>query len=541
MKLRKWQNEAFEAYRNYLGANSAEPQTSFLLEACPGAGKTYFAGHVATRMLATQRAKRLIVLVPTAHLRHQWATAAKRWGDKGLNLDYTSSRPKQWMSRADNHGAVITYAQLAQNPQIWVAPSKGALIMPDEVHHAGDGATWGDATRIAFQRAAHLLLLSGTPFRSDKLRIPYLRYDVHGESQPDFQYSLGDGLRDGVVRPIAFFTFTGEIDDGYNVHELRPNMGYTKQEAARLNAALNPENGWLPNILRSAATMLDDVRKSHHDAGGLIVCRDQAHAYAVADMLGQLTGIKPTVVVSEDAQASNKIEAFASNSDKWLVSVRMVSEGIDIPRLRVGVFATNVTTSLFFRQFIGRIMRVTHTPPQTAYCYLPADRRIVELAQKVLNEQRHQAGAYSVSGDSLIGREGLAEPYSQNMPEFDDDLMMRDRNPSASAQLDQIYINGQLALFPDLAPKNAVTIRSLVDERVADLQSEQPMPEQPVIKSRGDLRREISRLISLVVRSKGQEHAHIYARLNQMQRVDAQDHCTDAQLAARISTLRNWI
>ena len=142
MKLRNWQVQAFEAYRAYLSVNSAETQTSFLLEACPGAGKTHLAGHIATRMLQTGRAKRLIVLVPTAHLRQQWAAAAKQWSDGGITLDYTSARPKQWMRRNDNQGAVITYAQLAQSPEIWVAPSKGALILPDEVHHAGDGATW---------------------------------------------------------------------------------------------------------------------------------------------------------------------------------------------------------------------------------------------------------------------------------------------------------------------------------------------------------------------------------------------------------------
>lgn len=540
MKLRQWQIEAFNAYREHLTAQQSATQSSFLLEACPGAGKTYFAGHVAARMLQTGRAKRLIVLVPTAHLRQQWAMSAKRWGERGVTLDYTSSRPKQWISRADNQGAVITYAQLAQSPEIWVAPSKGALILPDEVHHAGDGATWGDAMRIAFKRAAHLLLLSGTPFRSDKLRIPFLRYDEHGSSQPDYQYALGDGLRDGVVRPIVFFTFTGEIDDGYDVHQLRPNIGYTRQEAARLNAALDPNNGWLPNILRNAATMLDDLRKTHRDAAGLIVCRDQQHAYAVADMLAELTKVKPTVVVSDDAQASNKIDAFTNSNEKWIVSVRMVSEGIDIPRLRVGVFATNVTTSLFFRQFIGRIMRVTHKPPQTAYCYLPADRRIVELAQKVLNEQRHHAGLTTVV-DGALGGADSAEPIRNAPTALDNELFMPDRLPSASAALDQVYINGQLALFPDLAPKNTAAMRTAIDQRVADLRSEPTVTDAPTLQSRSDLRREISRLISLIVRSKGQEHAHLYARLNSMQGVEAQDHCTDAQLAARIETLRRWL
>ena len=62
----------------------------------------------------------------------------------------------------------------------------------------------------------------------------------------------------------------------------------------------------------------------------------------------------------------------------------MVSEGVDIPRLRVVIYLTNRLTLLSFRQIVGRVVR---TDPANVgdhgRVYLPADPRLLEMAHQV--------------------------------------------------------------------------------------------------------------------------------------------------------------
>src|SRR2546429_9982461 len=67
--LRPWQKSPLELF-----AASSAPD--FLAVATPGAGKTTFALTAARQALAADPGCRLIVVVPTAHLKAQWASAA---------------------------------------------------------------------------------------------------------------------------------------------------------------------------------------------------------------------------------------------------------------------------------------------------------------------------------------------------------------------------------------------------------------------------------------------------------------------------------
>ena len=89
-----------------------------------------------------------------------------------------------------------------------------SLVILDEVHHAGDGLSWGDAVAEAFEQAERRLCLTGTPFRTraDE-RIPFVRYDPQSDggfaSRADYTYSYRQALADGVVRPVVFAAYTG--------------------------------------------------------------------------------------------------------------------------------------------------------------------------------------------------------------------------------------------------------------------------------------------------------------------------------------------
>ncbi|MDH3679444.1 MAG: DEAD/DEAH box helicase, partial [Acidimicrobiia bacterium] len=366
VRLRPWQRRALDTYQ-------ATALPDFLAVATPGAGKTMFALTAARLMLPTLHG-RLVVVAPTRHLKLQWATAAERFG---LHLDADWS-PLDRLP-GDVHGLVTTYQQVAAAADELAAIGAGGMAILDEVHHAGDELAWGDGVTTAFASTARRLALSGTPFRSDTAAIPFLNY-VGDQVVPDVEYGYGEALRDGtVVRPVYFPRFGGHMEwtapDGAEVSATFEDALPRSLANQRLRAALSLDGEWLPTVLGHAHRQLGRIRERQLDAAGLVVATDQDHAQGIARLLRDRFGVRAIVAVSEDPGASEKITRFAASTEPWIVAVRMVSEGVDIPRLRVGVYATTTTTELFFRQAVGRIVR--HTGGRgRAYMFVPDDARL---------------------------------------------------------------------------------------------------------------------------------------------------------------------
>jgi superfamily II DNA or RNA helicase len=390
--LRPWQRTAFDLFL-------ASPHADFLAVATPGAGKTTFALACARAQLATWAvdgsARRLVVVAPTSHLKLQWALAAHRMG---LQLD-PDWAPGFGLAR-DVHGLVTTYQQIATGEAASKLDGLSAdgMVVLDEVHHAGHERAWGDGIGRAFAHTARRLSLSGTPFRSDAARIPFVRYDVTAEgdqAHADYTYGYADALRDGgVVRPVYFPRVDGQMEwstpSGDVLRATFHDELARDQVSARLRTALSLEGDWIVNVLGQAHERLRTLRTTHPDAGGLVIATDQDHAHGIARLLRNRINTTAEVVVSDDPTASRKIAEFATNDRPWLVSVRMVSEGVDIPRLRVGVYATTTSTELFFRQAVGRFVRwQSGRPSQKAYVYVPDDPRLRLHAFRIAEARRH--------------------------------------------------------------------------------------------------------------------------------------------------------
>lgn len=382
VRLRPWQHAALARF-------SAATGPDFLAVATPGAGKTTFA-LAALRTALARHPARVVVVAPTAHLKLQWARAASFLQ---LHLDPAWS-PADGALPADMHGVVTTYQQVAASAAALRAVAQGALVVLDEVHHAGEEQAWGQSLRHAFERSARRLSLSGTPFRSDTRAIPFVRYEQE-EAVPDFEYGYGDALRDGrVVRPVYFPKVGGQMEwsapDGSLYEASFEDPLTTALANQRLRTALSLEGEWLPSVLRDAVDRLHEVRRTQPNAGGLVIATDQEHARGIADLLQRRFRVTASTVTSDDPSASDRIAAFAENSAEWLVAVRMVSEGVDIPRLRVGVYATITTTDLFFRQAVGRFVRWTPgVPNQRAWLYIPDDVRLRTRAAQIGEQRRH--------------------------------------------------------------------------------------------------------------------------------------------------------
>ncbi len=388
IRLRPWQSEALERF-----ANSRRPD--FLAVATPGAGKTTFALTAAVQDLADHPGRRLVVVAPTEHLKHQWSRAALRFG---LHLD------PRWSARdgalpSDMHGIVTTYQQVATSSRALAGLSRDAFVVFDEIHHAGDDRAWGTSVLEAFEGAARRLSLSGTPFRSDTSAIPFVDYHLD-EARSDYEYGYGEALADrGVVRPVYFPRINGFMEwvapDGETLAATFDDELTRERSNQRLRTALSLEGQWLPTVLGQADERLTAMREHHPEAAGLVIASDQDHAQEIARVLGGRHGTRAVVATSDDPDASAKIAAFGASTDPWIVAVRMVSEGVDLPRLRIAVFATTTTTELFFRQAVGRVVRWTpglHGPgarTQPAYFFLPDDPRLRRYAAELAESRRH--------------------------------------------------------------------------------------------------------------------------------------------------------
>lgn len=433
-QLRVWQQEALDLFMQ------TRPR-DFLAVATPGAGKTTFALTLASRLHDQGAAQRIIVVVPTEHLKRQWSDAAKRFG-LSLDPDFTNSSAVN----PAYDGIVVTYAQVGMHPfkHHAVASSRKTLVILDEIHHAGDSKSWGDGVYEAYNDVKHRLALTGTPFRSDDSQIPFVRYVEDGEghlmSQADYTYGYAEALRDGVVRPVVFLAYSGEAqwrDSAGEEYSARLGEPLNAEQTAKAwRTALDPRGDWVAAVLQAAHTRLLKMRANMPDAGGLVIATNTTTARAYAKILERLSSTPVTVVLSDEPGSSERIAEFSQSTNEWMVAVRMVSEGVDVPRLAVGVYATSASTPLFFAQAIGRFVR-SRLPGESASVFLPSVPVLLRLAEEIEVSRDHVLGKpHRESGwsDELLEQANR----TQNEPDEDPNYQAI----GAFAELDSLIFDG---------------------------------------------------------------------------------------------------
>lgn len=410
--LRGWQRRAVEAI-------TSAPRQDFLVMATPAAGKTRLALRIAHHGLTEGQVDRVLVVTPTDHLRTQWAAAASA---AGLELDPNLAGDR-WEA-SDYHGAVVTYQQVCCSPAFFgrATDYRKTLVILDEIHHAGDGKDWGIALKAAFEPAVFRLALSGTPFRTDTEPIPFVRYQ-DGVSVADFSYSYPEAIRDGICRPVTFHSYEGDMRwrDVEGTHDATFATPLNEsQRSRRLRTALT-QRSWTELVLRDAAADQDRLwattRTTPYPAGGLVIAMDQGHARLLAEQLRTITGIRPAIAMTDEPSSSATIQDFATNEAPWLVAVKMVSEGVDIPRLRLLVYLSNVSTEMAFRQAVGRIVRMRPElgRPQPGWMYLPKDPILIDHARTIEAEILHELASAEPAAP-VEPKTGQGFPFSSFQP-----------------------------------------------------------------------------------------------------------------------------
>ncbi len=547
--LRGWQRRALVKYL------AAKPR-DFLAVATPGSGKTTFALRVAAELLAEHTVDQVTVVVPTEHLKVQWAAAAAR---SGIALDPKFSNSNAQTS-SDYHGVVVTYAQVASHPSRHRVRTENrrTLVIFDEIHHGGDAKSWGEAIREAFDDATRRLALTGTPFRSDDSAIPFVTYEEDDarlkHSKADHTYGYAEALADGVVRPVVFMAYSGEArwrDSAGEEHAARLGEPLTAEQTARAwRTALNPAGEWMPAVIAAADVRLRQLREHVPDAGGMIIASDQTAARAYADLLVTITGETPTVVLSDDPGSSDRITAFCAATSRWLVAVRMVSEGVDVPRLAVGVYATSASTPLFFAQAIGRFVR-SRRAGETASIFLPSVPNLLQLASELEKQRNHVLGRpHRVSEEDPLDAE-LREQRRDEPGEPDNGF----ESLGADAELDQVIFDG--SSFGTATPAgsdeeadylgipgllDASQMRDLLSRRQDEqLQKRTASGETRPRSTHGqlrELRRELNALVSATHHKSGKPHGWIHNELRRRCGGPPVAAANSEQLQSRIQAVR---
>ena len=392
----------------------------------------------------------------------------------------------------------------------------------DEAHHLGEDLAWGTGFQQAFAAAPRRLLLSGTPFRSDATPIPGVRYDAERLAIPDVSYTYAEAVADGICRPVTFVTFDGTLSwrSGEDVIESSFETVLTAREASRrYRTAISTElPDGLPRILREADAKLRALRAAgHRDAGALAVAADATHARRIAKLLAEATGRAPVVVLHTETRASQKLAAFRDSREPWIVAVNMVSEGVDIPRLRVGVYATAAKTPLIFRQIVGRFVRtIPGRPPEPSWLYLPAEPILRGHASRDRTRAAPRAARPRSSRRAWRSRPSGARASHRRTAEF----------VPLSAEFAP-----QMTLFGP-APSRPPATRAL--HATAGAASPRP---GAAFERRADLRAERSRLVADLHRRDGRSHREINAWLNRAVGVDRVEQATIPQLERSIAAL----
>lgn len=538
--------------------------TDFLAVATPGAGKTTFALRVAAELLHERTVKKLIVVAPTEHLKVQWADAAAK---AGIQLDPGLSARKGRSKQFD--GVAVTYAGVAAAMLSYEAmvAREPTLVILDEVHHAGDALSWGDAAREAFRLAKRRLALTGTPFRSDANPIPFVTYDeLPGGgriSRADYTYGYADALRDHVVRPVVFMNYGGPMrwrtksgdTIGVNLGEAS-----TKDITAQAwRTALDPKGEWVSAVLAAADRRLTEVRRHLPDAGALVIASNQTHARAYAKVLTSLTGEPPTLVLSDDPGSSKRIETFAQGDSRWMVAVRMVSEGVDVPRLAVGVYATATSTPLFFAQAVGRFVRARRRG-EVATVFLPTVPIVLAHASALERQRDHVLGP---PGATEVWDESATLLAEANRTEnASDDLEGTFEALTSEATFDHVLFESQqfgmhavptsddeadyLGL-PGLLETDQITHllrerqRRQVGRRDRAEKREKVPPEQSLARALESLRKQLNSLVAQYARSRGVPHSHVHADLRRQCGGPPLARATSEQVEQRIALIRTWV
>ncbi|WP_282145469.1 DEAD/DEAH box helicase [Alteromonas stellipolaris] len=386
MKLRSWQSECINSAISKFtsSTDSSDFKKHFLALATPGAGKTIMAATLARKMYELGLIDLVLCFSPSSIVSSDFSD------------ELTAQFKTEFNGKVGSLGDAFTYQKLGTlDKDTWKLFDRfRVFVIFDEIHHcagssAHDANAWGaPLIEIIREKAAYSIALTGTPWRSDSLPIALSTYCEDNQIQCDYVYGLKQAIADDVCRvPQVIAVDNNKIvvtrtekQTIFNSFNTLLTAKATSYSHIVLNETVNDQ------VLSRAIIKLNDLRKINSNAGGLVVASSIEHAEAIKLLMIKNYSIGAVVVTTNEARPSDKIKNFRNSSDEWLVSVGMVSEGTNIPRLQVCCNLTNITTEMYFRQIFGRVLRKTDAQNQEAFMFMPAEPKLVSYARRMVQD-----------------------------------------------------------------------------------------------------------------------------------------------------------
>lgn len=473
LKPRGWQNDAMKVFRD----NLASDKKQTLISCTPGGGKTIFSALAFLKTRELGMNLKVIVVVPTTALKSSFKNDYHIAGAEVTPV----IKEDRVMPPSQYDGCIVTYAQLGNMVatfEQWWRNGERMMFVFDEVHHASENNSWGAAAETCERFSDVVLSMTGTPFRGDGRKISFVEYGDDGVAVPDYGYGYRQAVTDSVCRSLFF-----EHDDAIatwrenGVNRSVQASECSAEDMGRAQAAVfSSESDWMANVLTKASNKLDEYRVKDPDAGGLVICRpgsdenETRNLHKVAKTIERITGDKPTVISYEDRDADEKIERFRKGIDRWVVSVRKISEGVDIKRLRVLVVASAPSTELLFRQIVGRVVRVENPMDnEDSTVYIAKFPKLRDWAERIAEEA--QAGLREKSEVTKTDPDNASE-----MPQFDL-LNVEHLDGGGVAHHGGTYSNHQIRLAEEYKRKNPALSMAPVDVILETLRVSGALPD----------------------------------------------------------------
>jgi superfamily II DNA or RNA helicase len=406
--LREWQRSAIEKLlKNW----DESPDSRPLVAACPGAGKTLFSCAAAQWLLINKGVEVVIVVCPTVNIKAQWKEQFNRFSidavDEASNEAFRTRRSNGSHLTGGRTVICLTYNQISIDKGLFVEICRRykTFVIADEVHHADDSAAFGEALSDIAHQASFRLALSGTPFNSTGGALAMCESteelnDVGRlvrKAKPLVRYSYGEAIRDMACRPVEFVKVMGQSVSTYR--SLADNSLFQRlidlarhNKTDSLGAILDPNGDFMRDMVLDALKALGDIRRHDKSAGMLVVAKDKDHGAAVARLIESMCKkndawklFSVLEIYNDTPKAHERIKALNNDSTSIVITVRMISEGVDVKRLRVGLYATDYLTQMFFIQFVGRFIRWEDRldGSQHARIIIPGHVTLLEFAREI--------------------------------------------------------------------------------------------------------------------------------------------------------------
>ena len=425
IELREWQSKA----KNQIEALINKGESQALIASAPASGKTFFACSMAQDLIEKLNIKKIVIVSPSENVRDNWQDSMAKFGFQlKTGPHYPYDRDYN-----DYQGISITYHWMSSNvTYLRHYCDDSSIIILDEVHHCGDERTWGESCFNSFEGSSFRLLLSGTPWRSEGNKIPFINYDQNGYCIPTYSYTIGQAVSDRVCQKLEItkcdFSGNSKMDGELTHFDSFEHAKREKRENEFYRNATDNEEVFC-KLFKDANDRLEVVRKKEYpDAGGMIIAKDQETANRYADWLLLNFNEDSTVVHSGMAKAHKLINQFKRGTDKWLISVDMIGEGTDIPRLQVELYMHLKKESMSLYQYWMRVARVRSRQSEKiehCYIYAMAHSQIVEVAKTIEEEIKIK----------------LKEKKEHSERNFVDDRVLVERK---SGELVDVEFNGEL-------------------------------------------------------------------------------------------------